>query len=141
MKPHEDEQAQIPQSDDWDGITVQHRPLPRWWRWGVLILGIWALGYLMKHVIDGQFVADTLIAHRKVGVPYSDEQIEHARADFLAQADMMADISGMLERYPGAQVRNFDGQAPLTEMDALVAYLQVLGTMVVFSSFEPDASR
>ena len=36
---------------------------------------------------------------------------------------------------------NFDGQPQLTEMDALIAYLQVLGTMVDFSTFTPDASR
>jgi len=47
----------------------------------------------------------------------------------------------MLERYPGAAVSNFDGQLELTEMDALIAYLQILGTMVDFSTFTPDASR
>jgi cytochrome c oxidase cbb3-type subunit 2 len=38
-------------------------------------------------------------------------------------------------------VRNFDGQPQLTEADALIAYMQVLGTMVDFSTFTPDASR
>ena len=47
----------------------------------------------------------------------------------------------MLERYPGAAVANFDGHKALTEMDALVSYLQVMGTMVDFSTFTPDASR
>jgi len=49
---------------------------------------------------------------------------------------------GLLERYGDkVSVRNFDGQAALTEMDALVAYLQMLGTLVDFSTFTPDASR
>ena len=72
---------------------------------------------------------------------YRTEMIEAAEADFLAQADPDRDYDAMLERYPGAVVANFDGQPELTEMDALVAYLQVLGTMVDFSTFTPDASR
>ena len=47
----------------------------------------------------------------------------------------------MLERYPGAQVRNFDGQPGISEADALIAYLQMLGTLVDFSTFTPDPSR
>ncbi|OYZ26945.1 MAG: peptidase S41, partial [Novosphingobium sp. 16-62-11] len=39
--------------------------------------------------------------------------------------------SDLQKRYPKAQVRDFDGDpARLTEMDALVAYLQMLGTLV-----------
>jgi len=67
--------------------------------------------------------------------------MEAAEADFVAQADPNADTEGLLARYPKAQVRNFDGQPALTEMDALVAYLQVLGTMVDFSTFQPDPNR
>ena len=47
----------------------------------------------------------------------------------------------MAERYPGAAIGNFDGQPALTEMDALIAYMQMLGTLVDFSTFVPDASR
>ena len=79
--------------------------------------------------------------HRAVGVPYSDDMVENAAADFNAQADPDSDYDGLLERYPDAQVRNFDSQAGITEMDALVAYLQMLGTLVDFSTFTPDASR
>jgi len=60
--------------------------------------------------------------------------------DFRVQADPDEDWDGLIERYPGAAVSNFDGQPQLTEMDALIAYLQVLGTMVDFSTFTPDAS-
>ena len=42
---------------------------------------------------------------------------------------------------PGAQQRNFDGQEAVTEMDAMIAYLQMLGTLVDFDTFVPDASR
>ena len=64
-----------------------------------------------------------------------------AAADFTAQSDPDSDYDGLLERYPDAQVRNFDGQSGITEMDAMVAYLQMLGTLVDFSTFTPDASR
>jgi cytochrome c oxidase cbb3-type subunit II len=82
-----------------------------------------------------------LVANRRVGVPYTDEMIEQAAADLEAQADPDSDWEEMAARYPKAQVRNFDGQEELTEMDALVAYLQMLGTLVDFSTFQPDASR
>ncbi|MFB2530941.1 cytochrome-c oxidase, cbb3-type subunit II [Paracoccus sp. p4-l81] len=98
-------------------------------------------GFLSNRVIDGRHIEDRLKADRMVGVPYSDEMITESLADFAAQATPDADVSGLQARYPGAQARNFDGQPALTEMDALVAYLQVLGTMVDFSTFQPDASR
>jgi cytochrome c oxidase cbb3-type subunit 2 len=82
-----------------------------------------------------------LIANRRVGVPYTDEMIEQSASDFAVQVDPDGDWEEMVARYPKAQVRNFDGQKDLTEMDALVAYLQMLGTLVDFSTFQPDASR
>ncbi|MCB2068067.1 MAG: cytochrome-c oxidase, cbb3-type subunit II, partial [Erythrobacter sp.] len=51
--------------------------------------------------------------------------------DMMAQADPSVTAGDLAERYPGVQLRDFDGNpARVTEMDALVAYLQVLGTMV-----------
>ena len=97
--------------------------------------------FLMGVEIDGEHIEDLVSTHRFVGVPYTDEQIEQAGADFAVQADPDGDWDDMLERYPGAAIANFDSQPELTEMDALIAYLQVLGTMVDFSTFTPDASR
>ena len=88
-----------------------------------------------------EYVDDLMSTHRFVGVPYDDEDIAQAKLDFRAQADPDTDTSGLLERYPGAAVANFDDQPGISEMDALIAYLQVLGTMVDFSTFTPDASR
>ena len=66
-----------------------------------------------------------------VGVPYSETDIEMAEADLLAQADPEADPGDMETRYPKMQIRDFDGDPDkLSEMDALVAYLQMLGTLV-----------
>jgi cytochrome c oxidase cbb3-type subunit 2 len=97
--------------------------------------------FLMDTVIEGEYVQDLMETHRFVGVPYTDEMIENASADFKVQVDYDGDWDAMLERYPGAVVSNFDNQPELTEMDALVAYLQMLGTLVDFSTFTPDASR
>lgn len=85
---------------------------------------------------------DRLDAHlralRRVGVPYSDEDIAKAVEDAMAQADPDADASGLKARYPKAQARDFDGDPKrLTEMDALVAYLQMLGTLVDTRAAEP----
>lgn len=98
-------------------------------------------GYLSNREIDGRYIEDIMATHRIVGVPYDDAMMENAVADFVAQADPNSDFAGLQERYAKANVSNFDGQPQLTEMDALIAYLQVLGTMVDFSTFTPDASR
>jgi cytochrome c oxidase cbb3-type subunit 2 len=97
--------------------------------------------FLSRTPIEATYVQDLVKTHRAVGVPYSDDMVENAAADFNAQADPDSDYDGLLERYPGAQVRNFDSQPGITEMDAMVAYLQMLGTLVDFSTFTPDASR
>ncbi|WP_425091445.1 cytochrome-c oxidase, cbb3-type subunit II [Tropicimonas sp. S265A] len=97
--------------------------------------------FLMDRELDGERIGDLMSTHRFVGVPYTDEQIENARSDFLAQADPDGDWDAVVARYPKAQTRNFDGQPQLTEMDAIIAYLQMLGTLVDFETFTPDASR
>ena len=85
-------------------------------------------------------VADHLKANQIIGVPYTTEMIEVAVQDLKAQVDPDSDgADGVMERYPGANVRNFDGQpGDPTELDALIAYLQVLGTMVDFSSYNAE---
>ncbi|MBX9456594.1 MAG: cytochrome-c oxidase, cbb3-type subunit II [Rhizobium sp.] len=82
----------------------------------------------------------SLRANQLVGVPYTQAMMENAEADLKAQANPDADTEGLLERYPKAKVGDFDGDpSRLTEMDALVAYLQMLGTLVDFSTYN-DAS-
>ena len=97
--------------------------------------------FLKRTPIDGKYIADLMATHRLVGVPYTDEMIAEAHADFRVQVDPLGDADGLLERYPGAQVRNFDGEPGISEMDALIAYMQMLGTLVDFSTFQADASR
>ncbi len=88
--------------------------------------------FLAETVLDTDDLVKRLKAQRMVGVPYSDEAIANALADLRTQADPAADNAALLKRYPKAvQVGRGDG--PATELDALVAYLQVLGTMVDFA--------
>ena len=98
-------------------------------------------GFLSDRLIEPTYVADLMETHAMVGVPYTEEMIAEARADFTVQVDPFGDWDALVERYPGAQVRDFDGAPGISEMDALIAYLQMLGTLVDFSTFVPDASR
>ena len=84
-----------------------------------------------------------LIAHQRLGVPYTDEMVELAASDMMTQVDPDADdVDGLLARYPKAQVRNFDGNPEMvSEMDALIAYLQMLGTLVDFTSYDPASGH
>jgi cytochrome c oxidase cbb3-type subunit 2 len=74
-----------------------------------------------------------------VGVPYGEQMIENAGADLVAQADPNMDSEGLVERYGDkVKIGLFDGDPnQITEMDALVAYLQMLGTMVDLTAYEP----
>ncbi|MEX0305035.1 MAG: cytochrome-c oxidase, cbb3-type subunit II [Leisingera sp.] len=99
-------------------------------------------GFLEEKRIDGKYIGEIMATNALLGTPYSDEMVEAAQADFRAQADPDSDYDGLLERYgEKVNVRNFDGQPGVSEADALIAYLQMLGTLVDFSTFTPDASR
>jgi cytochrome c oxidase cbb3-type subunit II len=102
--------------------------------------------FLMEKDINSKMIEAELKTMKVLGVPYTDDQIANAKVHLLAQADPNADASGDIDvNYPKAQVRDFDGQPTrVTEMDALIAYLQMLGTTVDFSTFnaeDPDNKR
>ncbi|HEX6979508.1 MAG TPA: cytochrome-c oxidase, cbb3-type subunit II [Alphaproteobacteria bacterium] len=87
--------------------------------------------FLAERPLKYDDIADHLKANRAVGVPYTDEMIANARADLEAQANPDGDSTDLLRRYPKAVVTNTSGRPDrITEMDALVAYLQMLGTLV-----------
>lgn len=101
-----------------------------------------AYAFLADRALHGKDIGDHLRALRRAGVPYSEEAISEAEADLHAQVDPFADHDGLLQRYPKAQVRDFDGDPNrLTEMDALVAYLQMLGTLVDFEAARAQEER
>ncbi len=96
--------------------------------------------FLKNTPLKFENVAGHLKTNRIVGVPYTDDDIAKADADLMAQADPNADTADLVKRYPKAKVGDFDGDpTKVTEMDALVAYLQMLGTLVDFSTYD-DAS-
>jgi cytochrome c oxidase cbb3-type subunit 2 len=96
--------------------------------------------FLAERELDAGDMSDDLTALSRVGVPYSKAAIAAANADLKAQADPNADGATELQaRYPKAQVRDFDGDpSRITEMDALIAYLQMLGTLVDVEKAAPQ---
>ncbi|MCA8932892.1 MAG: cytochrome-c oxidase, cbb3-type subunit II [Rhodospirillaceae bacterium] len=99
--------------------------------------------FLAEHELGYQDISDHLWANSAVGVPYTEEMIASAYEDMVAQADPEGDWGGLEERYgDNVNTGDFDGDPErLTEMDALVAYLQVLGTMVNFSEYSVEDLR
>jgi cytochrome c oxidase cbb3-type subunit 2 len=119
-----------------DGWHVQHLIDPR----SVVPASIMP-GYpsLARTEIRPSDIADDIAANALTGVPYTEAMQAEAAADFKAQADPNGNPAGLKERYgEKVQARDFDGNPDaITEMDALVAYLQMLGTLVDFTSYEP----
>jgi cytochrome c oxidase cbb3-type subunit 2 len=98
--------------------------------------------FLAKKDLDYSDIQDKLKAMAALGVPYTKDEIDHAADDLRAQADPFDSGGSAFKARYGAKlnVRNFSGNPErLTEMDALVAYLQMLGTMVDFRSYQAGA--
>lgn len=93
--------------------------------------------FLAERDLKSGDMAAHLKALQDVGVPYTKKDMDRANADLVAQADPDAEAADLAKRYPKAQIRDYDGDpARLTEMDALIAYLQMLGTLVDFKAAE-----
>lgn len=88
-------------------------------------------GWLKRTPLEMRNLGDDLRTLKMIGVPYTDEMVENASADAAAQASPEGDTDGLVGRYGEAtQVRDFDGNSRMvSEMDALVAYLQILGKL------------
>ncbi len=99
--------------------------------------------FLLERPLKIEDLADHLRANRAIGVPYDDEMIANAVSDARVQVNPDADdVDAFLARYPKAQVRDFDGNPQvLSEMDALIAYMQMLGTLVDFSVYEAEGEN
>lgn len=93
--------------------------------------------FLMRP-LDYHAIADHMRTLRTLGVPYTDDMIANAKSDTVAQRTPDGDSAGLVGRYPKAVVANFSGGTEVTEMDALVAYLQMLGTLVDFTAYRPE---
>jgi len=94
--------------------------------------------FMARRELDYRDIAERMKTLREVGVPYTDEMIENAKVDLGRQLDPAAEgVKEFLQRYPKAQVRQFDGDPSfVSELDAVIAYLQMLGTLVNFAKFD-----
>lgn len=96
--------------------------------------------FLVKRDAQITGIADDMEVLRMMNVPYTDEMIQNAVSDAVIQASTERDSEGLQKRY-GKKVLSYDfdgNPAKVSEMDALVAYLQILGTFVDFASFESN---
>ena len=121
-------------SDEWH---VQHLNDPR----SVVPQSIMpTYSFLGETTLKVPDASAALTALSRVGVPYSDIDIEMAENDLFAQANPELDPGDLAERYPKAQIRDYDGDpSRVTELDALIAYLQMLGTLVDVDSAAAQA--
>lgn len=97
-------------------------------------------GFLIKREISGDKIQNHLKTLKTIGVPYTEDQIKNAKKDFILQATPDLENGELVKRYgKNVLVDDFDGNPnKITEMDALVAYLQVLGTFVEFDNIKPE---
>jgi cytochrome c oxidase cbb3-type subunit 2 len=123
-------------SDDWhrDHLRDPRSVVP-----GSIMPGY---AFLAETDLDYAHIADNLKAQALVGVPYTADMIAHATADVATQATTDSpDAADLAKRYPKAQARDFDGNpARVSEADALIAYLQMLGTQVDFKLYDDKAN-
>jgi cytochrome c oxidase cbb3-type subunit 2 len=120
-------------SDEWH---AEHMRNPRALVPGSIMPGYPFLENTPLYTAD---IAERLKTLKTVGVPYTDDMIKSAAADIEAQVQPGTRQARVLvDRYPKAKVAKFDGKTggKVSELDALVAYLQVLGTLVDFTSFD-----
>ena len=105
--------------------------------------------FLAKKKLQFDGIEDDLKALRLAGVPNTDDMIANARADLVAQASpnmdydaedaLVARYEAIAERKGTLKISDYDlNPAEITEMDALIAYLQMTGTLVDFSTYEAD---
>ena len=99
-------------------------------------------GFLERTDLDYAHIDENLKVQAELGVPYTKQDIEDARKDIVTQATPDSpDAADLAKRYPKVNVRDFDGDPKhITEADALIAYLQVLGTFVDFKLYDDKAN-
>ncbi|MBM3526801.1 MAG: cytochrome-c oxidase, cbb3-type subunit II [Alphaproteobacteria bacterium] len=101
-----------------------------------------AYPWLARTELPYAHIENDLKVQAHLGVPYTPEMIQNAKADLRAQATTDSpDADTLVKRYPKTQARDFDGNPQrITEADALIAYLQHLGTHVDFKLYDNKAN-
>ncbi len=101
-----------------------------------------AYGFLMTTPLDTRALVANVETNREVGTPYTDDMIANVMTDLKAQVSPdTPEAAALLKRYPKAVVRKFNPATPeITEGDAVIAYLQMLGTLVDFKQYDDKAN-
>lgn len=96
--------------------------------------------FLSERALNYKNIEAHITTNKALGVPYTEEMVERAVSDVTTQLDEFADdYDGFQARYPGAIMRDFDGDPNrVTEMDALIAYMQMIGTLVDFDEYQAE---
>ena len=99
-----------------------------------------AYSWLETTELDYNQISKYLETLAQMGVPYDDQAILMAFKDLETQVDPNHEnYDTFMARYPKAVVRNFDGNdSEITELDALIAYMQMLGTLVDFNTYSDE---
>ncbi len=101
-----------------------------------------AYRWLARTPLNTEQLSLDLAAQHALGVPYTADMVANAAGDAQGQATPDSDAAaGVVKRYgKETQVSAFDGVvSELTEMDALVAYLQILGRLTA-AAYETTAA-
>ncbi len=98
--------------------------------------------WLEQNELDYAHIDQDLKVQAVLGVPYTPEMIANAQKDVQAQATVDSpEAADLAKRYPKVNARDFDGDPKhVTEADALIAYLQMLGTLVDFKLSDDKAN-
>src|SRR5262249_17740705 len=101
-----------------------------------------AYPWLAATDLDYVHIDDDLKVQATLGVPYTAAMIASARQDVRTQAtNDNPDAAELAKRYPRARSRDYDSDpGRVHEADALIAYLQVLGTLVDFKLYDDKAN-
>ncbi len=97
--------------------------------------------FLGRKDLDYGDIQAKLETMRRLGVPYTQAEIDGAKDDLEAQADPFDRRVTALKKHYGDKIsaRDFDGDPQrVTEMDAVIAYLQMLGTLVDFHTYKAE---
>ena len=99
-------------------------------------------GFLFETPLDTRALVANVATNREVGVPYTDDQMANVMNDLKAQVNPdTPEAAALIKRYPKAVVRKFyPGSPEVTEGDAVIAYLQMLGMLVDFKQFDDKAN-
>lgn len=90
--------------------------------------------FLLNKTLNIKELQQTMNILRSLGVPYTDKDIENCYKDIEIQLQINQqenDVEDFKHRYPKVLISKFNNKSTaITEMDALIAYLQGLGTKV-----------